>query len=283
MFYRGDEKDPSNHSMDPVWRSPWFSRYFAEWLPGVTDIQYVRAQYDAAVAYADACVGRVLETMERRGLLDDTLLVIGSDHGEELDDHGMWFDHHGLYDTNLRVPLLLRAPGRIPQGTSISDQISLLDVTPTLLELMGLPEVVARVGMQGRSLLPLLGGKSGGTWDAIYCTECTWMRKRAWRTPQWKFIRAEEPDIYGNPRTELYDLIADPGERYNVAETRPAIAQRMGEEMDRWVNARLAATGKPDPIEEQAGALRLWQPRFIAGNPQWKKVLIRGRNALLGA
>jgi hypothetical protein len=53
--------------------------------------------------------------------------------------------------------------------------------------------------------------------------------------------------------------------------------------MDQWVRRRMAATGLPDPLEEQADALRIWQPRFIAGNPQWKKVLLKGRNVLMGA
>lgn len=283
MFYSGDEKDPRHRSMEPVWQSPWFAHYFEEWLPGVTDIEYVRAQYDASVAYSDACVGRVLQGLERRGMLDDTLLIISSDHGEELDDHRMWFDHHGLYDTNVRVPLILWSPGRIAPGARIDGQVSLIDVTPTLLELAGMPEVREAEAMQGRCLLPLLRGDAGSTWEALYCTECTWMRKRAWRTPDWKLIRALEEDIYGNPMTELYDLKADPGERHNLAESRPEVVRELGDEMDGWVRRRLAATGLPDPIVEQADALRIWQPRFIAGHPQWKKVLLKGRNALLGA
>jgi arylsulfatase A-like enzyme len=282
MFYSGDEKDPRNHSMDPVWQSAWFARYFAEWLPGVTDIEYVKAQYDASVAYSDACIGRVLQTLDQRGMLDDTLLIIGSDHGEELDDHRMWFDHHGLYDTNVRVPLLIWAPGRIPAGKAVSGQISLLDVTPTVLELAGMPEVPEREGMLGRSLLPLLQGEAERTWDAVHCTECTWMRKRAWRTPQWKLIRALEPDFYGNPETELYDLLADPAEQQNVAAAFPEVVRELSQQMGDWVGARMSDTRLPDPLEAQADALRIWQPRFIAGNPQWKKVLLKGRNALLG-
>jgi arylsulfatase A-like enzyme len=282
MFYAGDEKDPRHRSMEPVWQSPWFTRYFAEWLSGVTDIEFVKAQYDAEIAYADACVGRVLSAMEQRGLLEDTLVVIGSDHGEELDDHGMWFDHHGLYDTNVRVPLLLWAPGHIPQGRTLESQVSLLDMSPTLLELLGMPELPAQEGMQGRSLVPMLQGEDRNNWDAVYCTECTWLRKRAWRTPEWKLIRALEEDIYGNPNTELYNLKADPGEQHNVAGEHPEVVAELGEAMDRWVSRRLAETGLPDPIVEQADALRIWQPRFIAGNPQWKKVLLKGRNVLLG-
>jgi arylsulfatase A-like enzyme len=283
MFYTGDEKDPANHSMDPVWRSPWFARYFEEWLSGVTDIEFVLAQYDASVAYSDACVGRLLQGLQRRGLLEDTLLIVCSDHGEGLDDHGVWFDHHGLYEATVRVPLLLWSPGRVPQGGCISGQVSLLDVAPTILELVGLPEIPRQERMEGRTLLPLLAGETNSTWDAIYCTECTWMRKRAWRTPQWKLIHALEEDIYGNPDVELYELTTDPQERRNLAASRPEVVRQLRGEMDRWVRERLAATGLPDPIEVQADALRIWQPRFIAGNPQWKRVLLKGRNALLGA
>jgi arylsulfatase A-like enzyme len=283
MFYDGDEKDPRNRSMEPVWASPWFTKFFEEWLPGVTDIEFVKAQYDAEVEYVDACVGRVLQSLERRGMLEDTLLIIGSDHGEELDDHRMWFDHHGLYDTNIRVPLLLWAPGRIPREGRVEGQVSLLDVTPTLLEMLEMRDTAALAGMQGRSLLPLIKGEPGNTWDAVYATECTWLRKRAWRTPEWKLIRALEEDIYGTPNTELYHLKSDPREQQNLAEQRPEIVAELGEAMDGWVHRRLAETGLPDPSIEQAGALRIWQPRFIAGHSPMKKLLMKGRNVLMRA
>jgi arylsulfatase A-like enzyme len=137
--------------------------------------------------------------------------------------------------------------------------------------------------MLGRSLLPLIEGAAGNTWEAVYCTECTWLRKRAWRTPEWKLIRALEEDIYGTPVTELYHLKTDPGEQHNLAEEWPQVVADLGAAMDEWVDQRMAATGQPDPLVEQANALRIWQPRFIAGHPQWKKVLLKGRNVLLGA
>src|SRR5207249_2124312 len=100
MFYGGNERDPSHRSMEPVWKSAWFANYFSEWLSGVRDIEYVRAQYDAEVAYTDLCIARILHRLDELNLVDNTLLIVGADHGEELDDHGCWFDHHGLYDTN---------------------------------------------------------------------------------------------------------------------------------------------------------------------------------------
>jgi arylsulfatase A-like enzyme len=297
MFYGGDEKAPHHHSMDPVWESPWFANYFSEWLTGVRDIEFVSAQYDAEVAYTDICIAHVLNRLEALGLTGDTLLIVGADHGEELDDHGCWFDHHGLYDTNVRVPLLMRLPDRLPTGHVVPGMVSLLDVAPTVLELAGMPEIAAREGLHGHSLLSLMeatgdkrqatgeaGGREGtsvesgaagtavcrlpsvaskGTWTAIYLTECTWMRKRGWRTPEWKLIRALETDIYQKPPIELYDLRADPGEQTNVADSRSEIVASLSAEMECWIASRLG--GLPDPLLDQADALRIWQPRFIAG------------------
>jgi arylsulfatase A-like enzyme len=290
MFYGGNEREPSHRSMEPVWQSPWFANYFAEWLAGVRDIEFVRAQYDAEVAYTDLCISRVVNRLEELKLVEDTLLVVGADHGEELDDHGCWFDHHGLYDTNVRVPLMMRLPGRIPAGRVVTPMTSLLDVAPTILDLAGLPEIAVREQMIGHSLVPLMAGRpnrrpramahpssdptaasrpassqAGGTWEAIYLSECTWMRKRGWRTPEWKLIRALEPDIYGKPPVELYDLCADPQERTNVASTRPEVVAALSADMEAWVSRRLKETGLPDPLIVQTDALRTWQPRFIAG------------------
>jgi len=269
MFYQGDEQSPRHRSMDPVWDSPWFFNYFSEWLSGVRDIEFVKAQYDAAIAYTDACLGRVFQRLDELHLWDDTLVLVHADHGEELDEHGCWFDHHGLYDTNVRVPLLLRLPGAKAGGRSIPELISLADLAPTVLEYLGFPELTR--GMDAVSLLPLLDPRSnlrpgeGPGREAIYLTECTWMRKRGWRTPDWKLIAALEPDIYGKPPVELFHLRTDPGEQVNLAQERPEVVAHLTRSRDRHISRRLRDTGLPDPLIEQADALRTWQPRFIAG------------------
>src|SRR5439155_12536294 len=130
------------------WRSPWFRNYFSEWLAGVTDIEFVRAQYDASIAYADYCLAPVLDRLEASNLAE-TLLLVVADHGEELDEHGCWFDHHGLYETNVRVPLLLRSP-EISAGAVRPDLATLLDLAPTVLTAAGLPDLPARHQMPGR-------------------------------------------------------------------------------------------------------------------------------------
>ena len=263
MFYAGDEKGAGHTSMDPVWASPWFHNYFSEWLPGVRDIEFVKAQYDAAIAYSDACLAHVFNRLSELSLWDDTLVLLHSDHGEELDDHGCWFDHHGLYDTNVRVPLLIRAPGRPARAEPMPEMCSLLDLTPTVLDWLDMPNALP--GLGGHSLIRRLDRETREPPDYVYLTECTWMRKRGWRTPRWKLIEALEPDIYGKPALELYDLAADPGEQVNLAAAQPDVAAALGADRDRHVAHRLRDTGGPDPLVVQSDALRTWQPRFVAG------------------
>jgi arylsulfatase A-like enzyme len=263
MFYGGDEKDARHRSMEPVLASPWFANYFSEWLSDVRDIEFVKAQYDAGIAYSDACLARVFNRLGELRLWDDTLLLLQSDHGEELDDHGCWFDHHGLYETNVRVPLLVRFPDGRAAGRGVPQTVSLPDLAPTVLDALGLPELSA--GMEGRTLLPMIAEGTGTGREGVYLTECTWMRKRGWRTEEWKLIEALEPDIYGKPPVELYHLRSDPGERADQAEQRPEVVAELAAARDAHVAERLARTGLPDPLIEQADALRIWQPRFIAG------------------
>jgi arylsulfatase A-like enzyme len=205
----------------------------------------------------------VLNRLGELGRWEDTLVVVQSDHGEELDDHGCWFDHHGLYDTNVRIPLLMRLPGGRHAGRIVQPQVAMMDLAPTVAREVGLPELAA--GMDGAPLQPLFDGADSPEREALYLTESTWMRKRGWRTKEWKLIEAVEPDIYGKPPIELFHLPSDPGEQVNLADSRPEGVAELAAARDAHIARRLRETGLPDPILEQADALRIWQPRFIAG------------------
>ncbi|HLJ57466.1 MAG TPA: sulfatase-like hydrolase/transferase, partial [Chthonomonadaceae bacterium] len=260
MFYRGNEQDPGNDSMAELWRFESFNRYFAEWMPGVTDIEFPKAQYDAEIAYMDACLASILTRMDELGVSRDTLLILTADHGEELDEHGCWFDHHGLYDTNLHIPLIMRWPDALPAGIRIGGLTSMLDIAPTVLDAAGLQETAERERMMGKSLLRLIdapGAVPRGTADYLHITENTWMKKRGIRTHRWKLIvPLETPDLHGGSDVELYELSADPGELQNVAGERPEVVSRLSRLMDEWIEARLAATGQPDPLPIQPIPLR---------------------------
>ncbi len=118
-FYHGNEKDPKNKSMQPVMEFKPFRDFFASWMPpGITDKDYVIAQYDGAIAYMDAAIQTIFTALEAKGLAEDTIVVVNGDHGETLYEHDCYFDHHGLYECTLTVPLILRYPKRIPCGAT---------------------------------------------------------------------------------------------------------------------------------------------------------------------
>jgi arylsulfatase A-like enzyme len=262
-FYQGDERDPANRSMEPVFGFEPFRAYFEQWLPGVTDIRFPIAQYDAEIAYADAAVGRLLGRLDELGLREQTLVVVLADHGEIMDEHVGYFDHHGLYEGNVRVPCLLSWPGqgagaagRVPPGRRLGGTVRMLDVAPTVLDAFGLVDVGWEHGLAGQSLLDLAEhGDERGTCRELLLTECTWQRKRAWRTTDWKLIEALEPDPHGGPMVELYQR-SDPLERHNLAEARPDVVAELTARMHGHARRRAAESGRPDPLVHGTVTLR---------------------------
>jgi arylsulfatase A-like enzyme len=249
MFYHGNECDPHNHSMDPVMAFKPFRDFFASWMPpGITDKDYVIAQYDGEVAYMDACLQTIFTTLETLGLAENTIVVLNSDHGETLYDHDCFFDHHGLYDQTLHVPLILRYPGKIPAGQRVAGFNTQKDLVPTLLELAG---IETEINFDGKSLLPMVRSEVASHESEFYITECTWMRKHGWRTPQWKLIEALEPDFHFKPAVELYNLAEDPGELVNLAEREPEVVKYLEGRMNAWIAKREQETGLPNPIHHQ--------------------------------
>ena len=170
-----------------------FCDYFARWMPpGVTDKDYIIAQYDGAIAYMDACIQTIFNALEAHGIFDETIVIVNGDHGETLYDHECWFDHHGIYDVTLHVPLIIRYPGKVPAGKRVSGYNQHKALVPTILELA---KIETPIRFDGRSLMPLVRGEVASYESEFYLTECTWMRKHGWRTPEWKLIIALEPDF----------------------------------------------------------------------------------------
>lgn len=249
LFYHGNETDPRNKSMEPVMNFKPFRDFFASWMPpGITDKDYVIAQYDGAIAYMDTCIQVIFTALDALGILDETIVVLNADHGETLYDHECYFDHHGLYDQTLHVPLIIRYPPLVPAGKRIAGYNRHQDLVPTILDLAGIDPGIA---FDGLSLIPMVRGEIASFDSEFYITECTWMRKHGWRTPEWKLILALEPDFHFKPPVELYNLIEDPGENHNLAEEEPETVEFLRKRMEAWISKRERETGLPNPIHHQ--------------------------------
>lgn len=183
--------------------------------------QYRRRYFDpyiGEIAFADAQIGRLLDTLEGQNLLENAVVVVAGDHGESLGEHGE--RDHGIfvYESVLRVPLIIRGPGVVPGRTGTL--VRLVDVMPTLLDLSG----IDLPPMQGVSLVPLLKG-AAGTLDLEAFAESQYPRQFGWsplrtlRDGRFKVIEA--------PRPELYDLARDPFEQRNLYDTRRPLADVM--------------------------------------------------------
>lgn len=134
-YYDGDPRDPSHTSMQQVADVP---SYLAPTLAGITDIDWVLAQYAGEISYMDEQLGRLLDSLDAWGVADDTLVVVVGDHGESLTEHGVWFDHgDDLFAPSTHVPMAVRMPGVVKPGTRIRGPVELTDVSPTIYDLLG--------------------------------------------------------------------------------------------------------------------------------------------------
>ena len=249
MFYDGDECKPGNKSMEPVFSFKPHRDFHKSWMPpGITDKDYVIAQYDGEIAYMDACIQNIIQSLISNGVYDDTLIVLNSDHGETLYEHDCYFDHHGLYECNLKVPLIMRLPTKLPKGKEIKSFTSHADIVPTVLDLL---DIESDIQHDGKSLMANLHSHDDELEKEFYLTECTWMRKHGWRTPEWKLIIALEPDFHFKPEVELYNHKDDPNELNNLVELRPDMVTKLTKRMEDWLALRKKETEMDSPIFDQ--------------------------------
>src|SRR5262245_45921636 len=175
--------------------------------------RYIK-DYLRCIAAIDDNVGRVLDYLDESGLADNTVVIYSSDQGFFLGEHG-WFDKRFMYEESLRMPLMIRWPGKTKPGTVNHDMVSNLDFAETLLEVAG---VAVPPDMQGRSLVPLLAGQTPGDWrqshyyhyyefPAVHSVQ----RHYGVRTARHKLIHFYQLDEW-----ELYDLEKDPREMHSV-------------------------------------------------------------------
>jgi arylsulfatase A-like enzyme len=180
--------------------------------------------------------GSLLDGLKEAGRLERTIVVFTADHGEELYQHNRYLYHScSVYQTTLHVPLGLAAPGLLPAGARVPQTVELIDVLPTLLDLLALPKPAEQ---HGRSLVPYLERPGAGGAGKPAFSEYGSTAIRTVVQGNWKLIQNPEgispvcipdapPDHYPIGRAELYDLARDPGETANLAAGQPGKVAEM--------------------------------------------------------
>ncbi|HEX5068504.1 MAG TPA: sulfatase [Myxococcota bacterium] len=221
------------------------------------ELRYIEALYDGDIRAADDALGRLLDALEAQGLAERTLVVVTSDHGEDLGDldpqraasHG-----HALKDPLVRVPLVIADPTDPRPGRRVAAQVRLVDVLPTIAARLGAPHALE---IEGRDLGPLLRGEDAEPRVAFGGDTRIGPARRFVRTQAHKYIEAHGD---GSAR-ELFDLAADPREQRDVAAEQPEVAEalsRMLAERSGAEPARAAAPALdalPAPLQERLRAL----------------------------
>ncbi len=190
------------------------------------DLRKFKRAYYATVTFVDAQIGRLLKAVDDLGLRDNTIVVLWSDHGWMLGEHRQW-EKRVLFEESARVPLIIRAPNVMGNGSESNRLVELVDLYPTIAELCG---IETPRNLEGKSLTPLLEEPDGNWSDAAF-TQVG--RKelvgRSIRTSRWGYIEWDQ----GRQGAELYDHLVDPKEYVNLAknpkfqETVSTLKQRL--------------------------------------------------------
>jgi iduronate 2-sulfatase len=264
---------------------PWFEMYDEQQMPVVQGIEDDRADipaaglasqkkeqeqmtddlrrqcrqaYYASISFMDAQVGRVVESLERHGLANETVIVFTSDHGYHMGEHGLW-QKMSLFEESSRVPLLIVAPGVTSRGGVAATPVSHIDLYPTLAELCG---ITTPDNLQGQSLVPILRDttESGRGWALTQVTRGNPGSGRFFgyslRTPRWRYTEWDE----GRQGRELYDHDNDPRELTNLAkvEAHQATIEELSATIRNAVLTSSPASGQSPEL--QPG---LWAPLLV--------------------
>lgn len=221
---------------------------------GPADAQHLSDLYDAEIRQIDDELGRFFQELERRGHLENTIVLLTSDHGEEFLEHGRFLHGWSLYKELVQVPLLIAGPG-IPHGLRVTEPVSLVDIFPTVTGLLGIeaPPVVEGIDLsqawRGRAPLPTSRpvffetdwwlGRADGEW------------KRAVQRGPWKLHYAHPQQAW-----ELYDLASDPGEHEDLAAREPEHGAALRALLAPRLGDSSATTPRVEPSADEMEQLR---------------------------
>ena len=196
--------------------------------------------YDGEIRYTDDLIRDVLAALGMAGVLEDTMVIVTADHGEQLGQHGH-YGHPGLHEPNIFVPIILWRPMLLPKGKVIEGYVQQADIAPTILDVIGAEPVS---GLDGESLMPIIEGKKEAREKIFVETS----QQRAILNGHWKLIK----DVQG--KIGLYDLHSDPMEVIGLADKETARKKELENALDKWVKENIPE-GEKDPMMARVAKL----------------------------
>jgi arylsulfatase A-like enzyme len=216
---------PTAKHLNAIWRG--------EIAPSAEDMQHLVDSYDEGIRYTDAKVGRLLRHLEERGRMEDTVVILTSDHGEEFGEHGSILHWQLYFQPNLRVPLIVRLPGGSAESVRIDAQAELIDILPTVLDLVDAEPLAAA---QGRSLVPVMEARKEGGVPPHRRDELARAALAWWPDPRQLPLRSlvlDEHQLLFNEqaagRDALFHLSNDPMAQRDLAAEQPERVARLRE------------------------------------------------------
>ena len=243
----GCAQEPSGMYTAPEWYEPWRERQpeqigsmeaYRKWIDG----------YDCGIRYADDAVGRIVERLDELGVLDDTLIVVSSDHGENQGELAVYGDHQTADHITNRVPLIVRHPrgvggkGRVDRGLHYQ-----FDWGATLLEMLGRS---VPGSWDGQSFLQAFEREQECGRESLVVGNCAWACQRAARWDDYLLIRSYHTGFKNYPEFMLFNVGEDPHELNNLVDTSPALVSEGTRILDVWLDEQMRrAPCNSDPMQ----------------------------------
>ncbi len=202
--------------------------------------------YDCGIRYMDDHIGTLFQTLEKLGVLDDTVIILSSDHGENFGELGLYAEHATADQATCRIPMIIRWPGK--PGGLVDDGLHYnIDLLPTLAELMDQPP---RTGWDGRSYAVALDGDRAGR-DELILGQLAHGAQRSVRWDDWLYIRTWHDGYHNWDEEMLFNLTDDPREEHNLIEELPAVVEKARKKYTRWHTEMMSTLppGAEDPLE----------------------------------
>jgi len=232
--------------------------------------------YDCEIAFVDEQVGRFLSALKERGEYDRTLVVVVGDHGEGLLDHGEPTHSLLIFDSTMRVPLIIRRPGQ-REARVVDSVTSTVDIMPTVLDLLG---IAPPAEVQGLSLVPLMDGQEGPADRAIYMEslagrlQCGWGELRGLRSAHEKLIHGPVPRVFR--------VDGDPAELHDLAGQDPNAVQRLTERLEQVIATYRNPAGSSLAMPDTEARAKLESLGYILSSLQTSRGITDDLHAVAG-